>query len=285
MKVSMRFELLMQQRRLQPDSAELNDNELLGQLISKFNSHKATSALKKWQITGDQHQAMLGIICGLSAAARSLIRSHLDWNKYEQSGSLASSETTSVSFGLILLLWVWHSGYKEQIDWQGTTRPFCDRSATSYTNAQKVLQACGNTFWQTHNWWLERCSSCFYPPKISQVWWAARLNFYKLICHIATRSLKIPSCLSSSATTTGGDWMPGAWRLHWGHGYDGVMKFGIVGSTKPASQHGWFLKAPKTPTHQCCKIMLGVCGIRALNFCFLCCSCLPMFYVFKLGSR
>ena len=104
MKVSMRFELLMQQRRLQPDSAELNDNELLGQLISKFNSHKATSALKKWQITGDQHQAMLGIICGLSAAARSLIRSHLDWNKYEQSGSLASSETTSVSFGLILLL-------------------------------------------------------------------------------------------------------------------------------------------------------------------------------------
>ena len=90
MKVSQRFEQLMQQRRQQPDGITLTDQDLLQEIVSRYNSYKANAALKRWQVTPDQVQAILGIVVGMSAESRELVRSHLDWNKWEQSGYLDS---------------------------------------------------------------------------------------------------------------------------------------------------------------------------------------------------
>ena len=87
MKVSLRFEKLMHQRRCQPDAERLNDAELLGEIVTKYNSYKANKALKRWQVTPDKHQAMLGIIVGMCPTARDLVRAHLDFNKWESSGT------------------------------------------------------------------------------------------------------------------------------------------------------------------------------------------------------
>ncbi|CAK9084942.1 Uncharacterized protein SCF082_LOCUS40266 [Durusdinium trenchii] len=70
MKVSQRFEILMQQRRLQPDAASMTDGDLLQSIVSKFNNFKANAALKKWQVTPDQHSAILGIVCGMTQESR-----------------------------------------------------------------------------------------------------------------------------------------------------------------------------------------------------------------------
>ena len=73
MKVSQRFEILMQQRRLQPDAASMTDGDLLQSIVSKFNNFKANAALKKWQVTPDQHSAILGIVCGMTQESRQLV--------------------------------------------------------------------------------------------------------------------------------------------------------------------------------------------------------------------
>lgn len=88
MKLALRFELLMCERRCQPDSENLNDGELLQEVINRYNNYKANKAIKKWQISPDQQAAIQVIICGMSQVARDLIRSHLDWNKWETSGNL-----------------------------------------------------------------------------------------------------------------------------------------------------------------------------------------------------
>ena len=88
MKLSQRFELLIAERRLQEASRNQTDGEILQDLVSKYNQFKANSALKKWQISPDQLAAILGVIEGMTFESRQLVRAHLDFNKYEESGYL-----------------------------------------------------------------------------------------------------------------------------------------------------------------------------------------------------
>lgn len=88
MKCSLRFEKLMAERRCSEDAKSMTDEELLAELVAKYNSYKANSALTKWQISPDQHSAMLAVICGMTGESRQLVRAHLDFNKWEESGLL-----------------------------------------------------------------------------------------------------------------------------------------------------------------------------------------------------
>ena len=86
LKCSLRFEQLLIERKA--ISRDQNDSEILAELIAKYNSFKANAAIKKWQISPDAHQAIHGIIVGMTSESRALIRSHLDYNKWEESGHL-----------------------------------------------------------------------------------------------------------------------------------------------------------------------------------------------------
>lgn len=115
MKVSQRFEILMQQRRLQPDAASMTDGDLLQSIVSKFNNFKANAALKKWQVTPDQHSAILGIVCGMTQESRQLVRAHLDHNKWEQSGFLASNISSFQFFRCYWNSWSKHYDWKQTV--------------------------------------------------------------------------------------------------------------------------------------------------------------------------
>jgi hypothetical protein len=91
MKLSQRFELLIAERRLQEASRNQTDGAILQDLVSKYNQFKANSALKKWQISPDQYAAILGVIEGMTFESRQLVRAHLDFNKYEESGYFDSN--------------------------------------------------------------------------------------------------------------------------------------------------------------------------------------------------
>ena len=91
MKLSQRFELLIAERRVQEAARHQTDGEILQDLVSKYNQFKANSALKKWQISPDQLAAILGVIEGMTFESRQLVRAHLDFNKYEESGYLIAT--------------------------------------------------------------------------------------------------------------------------------------------------------------------------------------------------
>ena len=65
---------------------EMKDEEILQMIIQRYNNYKANSALKKWQISPDQQSAISGIIWGMCPTARLLVKQHLDFNKYDESG-------------------------------------------------------------------------------------------------------------------------------------------------------------------------------------------------------
>ena len=86
MKCSLRFEKLLAQRKAQGSFENMNDQDILQELVTKYNSFKATAALRRWQITPDQANAMVGVIIGMTMESRSLIRQHLDVNKWDENG-------------------------------------------------------------------------------------------------------------------------------------------------------------------------------------------------------
>lgn len=103
MKLAARFELLIQQRRQCAECKDQSDEEILSMLIQRYNSFKANAALKLWQLNGDAQSAIFGIISGMSTEARSLVRQHLDFNKYEESGFFENKwQDVSGSFILVL---------------------------------------------------------------------------------------------------------------------------------------------------------------------------------------
>ncbi|CAK9089330.1 unnamed protein product, partial [Durusdinium trenchii] len=89
MKLSQRFELLMHERRSKAGSENISDQDLLSEIIERFNDFKSNAALKRWQITPDQTAAIQGIVLGMTEDSRNLVRSHLDFEKYEESGRAA----------------------------------------------------------------------------------------------------------------------------------------------------------------------------------------------------
>lgn len=90
----------MRERQLSESSKDKNEEELLSELISKYNGFRANSALRKWQISSDGHAAVWSIIIGMDETSRSLLRSHLDHNKWEESGASDSCDC------LFLFAWV-----------------------------------------------------------------------------------------------------------------------------------------------------------------------------------
>lgn len=76
----------MRERQCLEGSKEKSEEDLLVEMIEKYNGYKANSALKKWQINPDQRQAIWAIIIGMDETSRSLLKAHLDHNKWEESG-------------------------------------------------------------------------------------------------------------------------------------------------------------------------------------------------------
>ena len=87
LKTALRFEKLLAERKQYV--SDQNDSEILADLVQKYNNFKANSAIKKWQVSAEGHQAIWAIIIGLDATSRTLIRQHLDHNKWEESGPMA----------------------------------------------------------------------------------------------------------------------------------------------------------------------------------------------------
>ena len=86
LKVALRFERMLEQRRLLEECREMNDQEFLNDIVSRYNNYKATAAIRKWQLSQDMANAVSGIVLGICPDAREEIRGHLDHNKWEQSG-------------------------------------------------------------------------------------------------------------------------------------------------------------------------------------------------------
>ncbi|CAK9066939.1 unnamed protein product [Durusdinium trenchii] len=86
MKLAATFEKLIAERRKEEKYRDVSVADILGELVKDYNSYKANAALKRWQLTPDQQSAISGVINGMSAEARQLVRQHLDFNKYDESG-------------------------------------------------------------------------------------------------------------------------------------------------------------------------------------------------------
>lgn len=86
--MSLRFEKLMAEHRFNETAADLTDSDLLAQLVDRYNNFRSNVAIKKWQISDDMRRSIEGIILGMTPLSRSLIRAHLDHNKWEESGTL-----------------------------------------------------------------------------------------------------------------------------------------------------------------------------------------------------
>lgn len=86
--MSMRFEKLMAEHRYNATTADMTDSDLLALLVERYNNFKSNVAIRKWQISDDMRRSIEGIILGMTPLSRSLIRAHLDHNKWEESGSL-----------------------------------------------------------------------------------------------------------------------------------------------------------------------------------------------------
>lgn len=105
MKLAATFEKLIAERRKEEKYRDVSVADILGELVKDYNSYKANAALKRWQLTPDQQSAISGVINGMSAEARQLVRQRLDFNKYDESGYCV--------FDCVIFLFVFHiSGIK-----------------------------------------------------------------------------------------------------------------------------------------------------------------------------
>lgn len=81
LKCAQRFEVLIAERKTQESYRDMNDAEILQELVTRYNSYRANSAIRRWQLSPDMHQAMIGFILGMTSDLRAEIRAHLDHNK------------------------------------------------------------------------------------------------------------------------------------------------------------------------------------------------------------
>ena len=99
LKVANRFEILINQRKNMEEYKDMNDLEILQSIAGRYNSYKATAALKKWQLSVDFVNAIAGIILGVCPEARQELQNHLNHNKWTESGnSMAIVASTDCFF-------------------------------------------------------------------------------------------------------------------------------------------------------------------------------------------
>ena len=101
LQMSLRFEMLMSEYRRTSTNSDLSDVDLLHSLMDRYNNYKSNTAIRKWQLSDDMKRSIEGIVIGMTPDSRALVRMHLDFNKWEESGPLFMSNTF---FGL--LCWV-----------------------------------------------------------------------------------------------------------------------------------------------------------------------------------
>lgn len=89
LKVANRFEVLVNSRKGLDEYKDMNELECLQSIAGRYNSYKATAALKKWQLSADFINAIAGIIFGVCPEARQELQNHLNHNKWTESGILA----------------------------------------------------------------------------------------------------------------------------------------------------------------------------------------------------
>lgn len=85
--MAMRIEILLAERKAAGGVSDQSDKDLIMEIIGRYNDHKANSAIRRWQLNNDATASIIGVICGVCPAARQIIRSHLDYNKWEESGA------------------------------------------------------------------------------------------------------------------------------------------------------------------------------------------------------
>lgn len=83
LKLALRFEDSMDAKRQDPAVPAMPAERLLETLISEYNNHKSVAGIKKWQISEASQVAMKAIIFGTTVEVRELMRSHLNFNKWE----------------------------------------------------------------------------------------------------------------------------------------------------------------------------------------------------------
>lgn len=85
LKLALRFDDSMNAKRNDPEVPVQSSDRLLEQLISDYNNHKSVAGIKKWQIGESTQGAMRAIMFGTTAEVRELMRTHLNFNKWEHS--------------------------------------------------------------------------------------------------------------------------------------------------------------------------------------------------------
>lgn len=85
LKLALRFEDSMTARKIDPNTPPMTDDKLLETLVAEYNCHKAVAGIKRWQLSDSTQSAMRSIIFGMTHTVRDLIRTHLNYNKWEQS--------------------------------------------------------------------------------------------------------------------------------------------------------------------------------------------------------
>lgn len=142
LKVSLRFEKLLQQRKASEDGKTMNDSEILADIVKKYNDFKANAGIRKWQISPDQHLAIWGVICGLTSDSRDLLRSHLDFNKWEESGPSAAFVSASYYIGLRYFV-----NLPFVNETKATMKAFCAPRGTSSMSVPRMWPGHGAKSW------------------------------------------------------------------------------------------------------------------------------------------
>lgn len=89
MKMAMRFEALLLEKKASGSASDKSDRDLIQEASARYNDHQANSAIKRWQLNADVTTAIIGVVCGMSAECRQIVRDHLNHNKWEESGAWA----------------------------------------------------------------------------------------------------------------------------------------------------------------------------------------------------
>ena len=84
--LALRFEDSVAARKADPAFPALdNDEKVLLQLVSEYNSHKSVAGIEKWQLGDSTVHAMRALMLSTTPAVRELLRDHLHHHKWENS--------------------------------------------------------------------------------------------------------------------------------------------------------------------------------------------------------
>lgn len=243
--MSLRFEKLMAEHRLNSADADKTEVELLQMLVERYNSYKSTSAIRKWQITDDMRKSIEGIIIGMTSRTRQLIRAHLDYNKWEESGHWPAQYIGPFSLvlkGCLYCFCVFSVRIQRvAFESEAASAPWVT------TRADTLLDTNLDRNFALH--WVETFYFVFLNAKHQELYGCIyeyiflQYIYMNLFGTSTSRSQRLRRSFTSPSTTSGGLWTRGKSREHAGQGWGGTRKLGQDMLTNAAWQFGWFMKA------------------------------------------